>query len=66
MTLSDEMPMTEIDEAMEKKPSVSVFTDSAQVLDVDSPEERRLVRKLDGRIMPIACILYLFACKYGN
>jgi hypothetical protein len=26
--------------------------------------ERRLVRKLDGRILPIACILYLFACSY--
>lgn len=28
-----------------------------------SPEERKLVRKLDSRIMPIACILYLFACE---
>lgn len=27
-----------------------------------SVEEKRLVRKLDVRIMPIACILYLFAC----
>ena len=27
-----------------------------------SAEERRLVRKLDWRIMPIACIMYLFAC----
>ena len=26
-----------------------------------SPEERTLVRKLDIRIMPIACLLYLFA-----
>lgn len=26
-----------------------------------SPEEKKLVRKLDMRIMPIACILYLFA-----
>ncbi|EKM58060.1 uncharacterized protein PHACADRAFT_252046 [Phanerochaete carnosa HHB-10118-sp] len=26
-----------------------------------SPEERKLVRKLDSRIMPILCILYLFA-----
>ena len=25
-------------------------------------EEKRLVRKLDGTIMPLACILYLFAC----
>ena len=27
-------------------------------------EERRLVRKLDGRILPIACLLYLFACWF--
>lgn len=26
-------------------------------------EERRLVRKLDNRILPIACLLYLFACE---
>lgn len=29
-----------------------------------TPEERKLVRKLDERIMPLACILYLFACKF--
>ena len=27
-----------------------------------STEERRLVRKLDARILPIVCLLYLFAC----
>ena len=27
-------------------------------------EEQQLVRKLDRRILPIACLLYLFACKY--
>jgi len=26
-------------------------------------EERRLVRKFDNRILPLACLLYLFACK---
>ena len=30
-----------------------------------SVEERRLVRKLDWRIMPIACIMYLFACTWS-
>ena len=25
--------------------------------------EKRLLRKLDGRILPIACVLYLFACE---
>jgi hypothetical protein len=29
-----------------------------------SLEERRLVRKLDRRILPIACFMYLFACPY--
>ena len=26
-------------------------------------EEKRLVRKLDMRIMPLTCLLYLFACE---
>lgn len=30
-----------------------------------TPEERRLVRRLDMRIMPIACVMYLFACKFS-
>jgi hypothetical protein len=38
----------------------------SQSIDEVSPEERRLVRKLDSRIMPLACILYLFACEYGQ
>jgi hypothetical protein len=29
-----------------------------------SVEERRLVRKLDRRILPITCLMYLFACQY--
>jgi hypothetical protein len=28
-----------------------------------SEEERLLVRKLDRRILPIACLMYLFACQ---
>ena len=27
-------------------------------------EERRLVFKLDRRILPITCLLYLFACMF--
>ena len=27
-------------------------------------EEKKLVRKLDKRILPMACLLYLFACEY--
>jgi len=29
----------------------------------DTQEERNLVRKLDRRILPITCLLYLFACS---
>lgn len=29
-----------------------------------SEEERRLIWKLDKRILPILCLLYLFACEY--
>jgi hypothetical protein len=33
-------------------------------LDPDSEaQERRLLRKLDKRILPILCLLYLFACE---
>lgn len=30
---------------------------------VPSVEERRLLRKLDRRILPITCLLYLCACQ---
>ncbi len=30
--------------------------------DVDDENERRLVKKIDRRILPIACLMYLFAC----
>lgn len=38
---------------------LSLASDSVE----DAAFEKRLVRKLDMRIMPIVCILYLFACK---
>lgn len=31
--------------------------------DPQNPEERKLVRRLDKRILPITCLLYLFACE---
>ncbi len=30
----------------------------------NTQEERELVRKLDKRILPITCLLYLFACPF--
>ena len=33
---------------------------------VPSDAEKRLVRKLDMRIMPILSVIYLFACKFVN
>lgn len=43
-------------EELEVKPTTRVSARSPD-------EERRLVRKIDLRIMPIACVLYLFACE---
>jgi len=31
----------------------------------NTQEERDLVRKLDKRILPITCLLYLFACSFS-
>jgi hypothetical protein len=31
---------------------------------LNADEERRLVSKLDRRILPIACLMYLFACRF--
>lgn len=47
----------------EKLESGSDESSQPQALDPDRlAEEKRLVRKLDKRILPIACLLYLFAC----
>lgn len=44
--------------------ALTVPTSSEEFKFPHTPEqERRLVRKLDWRIMPIACIMYLFACE---
>ena len=62
--------------ASEASPRLSHKTDLKEKSDGDSSygvevtevttEERRLVRRLDGRILPIACLMYLFACKCCN
>lgn len=61
---------------LDEKPDVkrdldeSAFEPSSVQSDVQprvpSVEERRLLRKLDRRILPITCLLYLFACQYFN
>ena len=55
---SDEKSHETVLESPRAQPDVQV-----QAEDLASVEERRLVRKLDGRILPIACLMYLFACQ---
>ena len=51
----DDEEANRMDQALKKK--------GMDAMDVDEEEEVRLVRKLDRRILPIACLMYLFACK---
>lgn len=46
-------------EKIDQRPPESLASTSLE----DAAFEKRLVRKLDKRILPIVCILYLFACK---
>lgn len=47
-----------------QKESVKQMDERPQTPPVFYPEdEDKLVRKLDRRILPIACLLYLFACS---
>ena len=49
----------DLDEKLEATPeSDAQPTDPERII-----EERRLVRKLDNRILPLTCLLYLFACR---
>jgi len=46
-------------------PSVQPDVQPEGPVSVSVEEERRhLVRKLDRRILPITCLMYLFACQY--
>lgn len=47
----------------EKQGSEDVKFESVSSQNFEPEDERKLVRKLDGRIMVILSILYLFACK---
>ena len=64
LTVNDATLMKGSDEKLDHtseeavRPQIQVLEESL----VDSAEEKRLVRKLDRRILPITCLLYLFAC----
>lgn len=63
---SPEMASVKRDSVDDKLDVEKVENRSVRSQSVDgevSPAEKRLVRKLDSRIMPLACILYLFACE---
>ena len=54
-----DVELTEVGETTE-----GVSSSSGVAKDSDaSVEERKLVRKLDRRILPIICFMYLFACE---
>ena len=55
----DEKPDVQHDKAA-LEPPVQLVVQTG----VTSVEERRLLRKLDRRILPITCLMYLFACQY--
>ena len=57
----DEKLHIKCDEAAVEPPSVQSDVQPEEPVSV---EERRLVRKLDRRILPITCLMYLFACQY--
>lgn len=46
--------------------SPAIIQPAVRPEDPATVEERRLVRKLDRRILPIACLMYLFACQYHH
>jgi hypothetical protein len=56
------MSQSQRTEDLEIKDSLDEEEKSA-VVAVDAEEERRLVAKLDRRILPIVCLMYLFACE---
>lgn len=58
--MSLEKHASSFDEKAPRRDSDVVKSESVSM----AVEERRLVRKIDWRIMPIACIMYLFACEF--
>ncbi|KAH7913318.1 MFS general substrate transporter [Hygrophoropsis aurantiaca] len=59
--MSDEEKQTPSYDEKIHQPETAPYGLPAQTAVVKSEEEKRLVRKLDMRILPITCLLYLFA-----
>ena len=53
-SLSDEK--ARIEEILDVGPDLAIDCE-------DTEEEKALVRKIDGRILPVICLVYLFACE---
>jgi hypothetical protein len=51
-------------DTVEKNEANEASSDAESLYRHTATEERQLVRKLDRRILPIACLLYLFACLF--
>lgn len=64
-TYSDKGSLEQLENAAEKNVGMTIEEAPPPATSwAGTAEEKRLVRKLDMRIMPLTCILYLFACKY--
>ena len=61
---SDPVLTKETVENEAKEEAKEASSDAESLYRHTATEERQLVRKLDRRILPIACLLYLFACLF--
>lgn len=59
MTSDEPSTSTYADDLSENDSETSPLLDKSE----SGAEEKRLVRKLDGRILPIVCLLCFFACR---
>lgn len=65
MTLDKHANLNSIDSKADVEQIEERFSvEETQEYVIDPAEERRLLRKIDMRVMPIVCIVYLFACAY--
>ena len=52
------------DEKLDDQAVIGLYEDVTSDVLIDARAERALVRKLDLRILPILCLMYLAACEY--